>query len=214
MTAPRSLSREQIAAELDAIRVRVIAAEWHDFNIPWTELENAYGDISCDALQRNFSTVCCATRRRTRTRRRCSLRLAARWGFSPTPLPIGALTCCWWRGRRTCYAGVGGRPVAGVRRHASPIAPDPGNRCPRAPRRCSASSRSARPGCGCARGSARCAPPARGGRSARGRWRSRWGERDRGGAVMAEDVRGFYARLGTTLSALGWYPPPEPGNAA
>jgi hypothetical protein len=44
----------------------------------------------------------CATRRRTRTRRRCSLRLAARWGFSPTPVPIGALTCCWWRGRRTC----------------------------------------------------------------------------------------------------------------
>ena len=57
MTAPRSLSREQIAAELDAIRVRVIAAKWNDFNIPWAELENAYGDISCDALQRNFSTV-------------------------------------------------------------------------------------------------------------------------------------------------------------
>jgi RNA polymerase sigma factor (sigma-70 family) len=52
------LTPEEVALELDRMRTMVIAAKLRDFPaIPRAELENAYGDITLDALKRSFATV-------------------------------------------------------------------------------------------------------------------------------------------------------------
>ncbi len=52
------LTPEELALELDRMRPLVIAAKLRDFPaIPRAELENAYGDITLDALKRSFASV-------------------------------------------------------------------------------------------------------------------------------------------------------------
>jgi len=58
VSGARPLSREQVAAELDRIRVEVIGAKYHDFceQVPWADLEDAYGNITADALACSFAS--------------------------------------------------------------------------------------------------------------------------------------------------------------
>jgi RNA polymerase sigma factor (sigma-70 family) len=52
------LTPDDVALELDRMRPMVIAAKLRDFPaIPRAELENAYGDITLDALTRSFASV-------------------------------------------------------------------------------------------------------------------------------------------------------------
>jgi len=56
--ARAQLTPEEIAQELHRIRAAVIVAKLRDFPaIPRAELENAYGDVSVDALKRSFGGV-------------------------------------------------------------------------------------------------------------------------------------------------------------
>ncbi|MGA2929849.1 MAG: sigma-70 family RNA polymerase sigma factor [Solirubrobacteraceae bacterium] len=60
MTLTAGLSREQVAVELRRMRPALIGATQRDFppdRVPLADLEDAYGDISLQALQRNFSSV-------------------------------------------------------------------------------------------------------------------------------------------------------------
>lgn len=51
------LTLDEVAVQLDRMRATVIGAKARDFpTIPRAELENAYGDISVDALKRTFGT--------------------------------------------------------------------------------------------------------------------------------------------------------------
>jgi RNA polymerase sigma factor (sigma-70 family) len=52
------LTPDDVALELDRMRPMVIAAKMRDFPaIPRAELENAYGDITLDALKRSFASA-------------------------------------------------------------------------------------------------------------------------------------------------------------
>ncbi|MGA2926767.1 MAG: sigma-70 family RNA polymerase sigma factor [Solirubrobacteraceae bacterium] len=60
MTATRPLSRDEIAAELDRIRGDVIRAGYRKFRrreVRWEDLEDAYGEITLEALGRTFMSV-------------------------------------------------------------------------------------------------------------------------------------------------------------